>query len=230
MATSPFLQIPPESWIASNDQAFAVFDRFPVSVGHALVITRRLVPTWFDATADEQSALMALVNVVKQTLEETLSPKPDGYNVGFNAGEAAGQTVPHLHIHVIPRYTGDVVDPRGGVRHVIPDKGNYLQKTPGESADGGAISASSLSVGYPHSPLWEQLSWRIAAADSVDVLASFVQPSGLAVIEERLFEALRGGAQARILVSDYLYISASKALQTLVGWCELAREEFASEP
>lgn len=230
MATSPFLQIPPESWIASNDQGFAVFDRFPVSVGHALVITRRLVPTWFDATADEQSALMALVNVVKQTLEETLSPKPDGYNVGFNAGEAAGQTVPHLHIHVIPRYTGDVVDPRGGVRHVIPDKGNYLQKTPGESADGGAISASSLSVGYPHSPLWEQLSWRIAAAHSVDVLASFVQPSGLAVIEERLFEALRGNAQARILVSDYLYISAPKALQTLVGWCELAREEFASEP
>ena len=66
MATSPFLEIPAQNWIASNNQAFAVFDGFPVSVGHALVITRRVVPTWFDATADEQSALMELVNVVKR--------------------------------------------------------------------------------------------------------------------------------------------------------------------
>ena len=134
MATSPFLEIPAQNWIASNDQAFAVFDGFPVSVGHSLVITRRVVPTWFDATADEQSALMDLVNVVKQKLDETLRPKPDGYNVGFNAGDAAGQTVPHLHIHVIPRYTGDVDDPRGGVRHVIPSKGNYLKDASGEPA------------------------------------------------------------------------------------------------
>ena len=59
-------------------------------------------------------------------LDERLKSKPDGYNVGSNAGEAAGQTVPHLHIHVIPRYNGDVEDPRGGIRHVIPGKGNYI--------------------------------------------------------------------------------------------------------
>lgn len=122
---SPFLNIAPNDWIASNELAFAVFDGFPVTPGHALVVTRRLCPTWFDATQEEQAALMQLVNDVKARLDETLSPTPDGYNVGFNCGEAAGQTVPHVHIHVIPRYAGDVPDPRGGVRYVIPDKAQY---------------------------------------------------------------------------------------------------------
>ncbi len=124
--TSPFLQISSAEWIASNDEAFAIFDQFPVSPGHALVVTKRAVATWFEASAAEQAALMELVNVVKSKLDEQLDPRPDGYNVGFNSGDAAGQTVPHVHIHVIPRYHGDMDDPRGGVRHVIPAKGNYL--------------------------------------------------------------------------------------------------------
>jgi len=124
--TSPFLSSSSETWITANDTAFAIFDNFPVTPGHVLVVTRRLVPTWFDATQAEQAAVMLLVNEVKSILDELLKPEPDGYNVGFNAGEAAGQTVPHLHIHVIPRYKGDVSDPRGGIRHVIPGKGNYL--------------------------------------------------------------------------------------------------------
>ncbi len=121
-----FTEIPESAWVASNDLAFAIRDRFPVSPGHTLIIPKRVVPTWFDATPDEQAALLALVNEVRLQLD-TLSPKPDGYNVGFNAGEAAGQTVMHLHVHVIPRYRGDMDDPRGGVRHVIPSKGNYLR-------------------------------------------------------------------------------------------------------
>ncbi len=80
--------------------------------------------TWFEATPEERTALFDLVDEVKRALDERLHP--DGYNIGINAGEAAGQTVPHLHVHVIPRYRGDVDDPRGGVRHVIPGKGNYL--------------------------------------------------------------------------------------------------------
>ena len=123
--TSPFLDVSPGEWIASNELAFAISDGFPVAPGHSLVITRRLVPTWFDATAEEQAAMMELVNVVKQKLDETLRPQPDGYNVGFNAGIAAGQTVPHVHIHVIPRVAGDSDDPRGGIRWVIPDKARY---------------------------------------------------------------------------------------------------------
>lgn len=125
---SPFLKVPEDAWLCSNELAFAVFDNFPVSPGHTLVITRRVVATWFEATAEEQKAVMELVNRAKELLDTRLNPRPDGYNVGFNAGASAGQTIPHLHVHVIPRYSGDVVDPRGGVRHVIPGKGNYLKQ------------------------------------------------------------------------------------------------------
>ncbi len=126
MTTSPFLSIPASEWVASNALAFAVRDRHPVTPGHTLVVPRRLVPTWFDATLEEQHALLALVAEVKAQLDREL--RPDGYNVGFNAGEAAGQTVMHLHVHLIPRHRGDMDDPRGGVRHVIPEKGNYLRR------------------------------------------------------------------------------------------------------
>ncbi|MDO9016086.1 MAG: HIT domain-containing protein [Myxococcales bacterium] len=122
---SPFLAMPESAHVAANALAFAVEDRYPVSPGHTLVIPRREVRTWFDATRDEQTAMLDLVDVIKQGLDAR-SPSPDGYNVGFNAGEVAGQTVMHLHVHVIPRYRGDMDDPRGGVRHVIPSKGNYL--------------------------------------------------------------------------------------------------------
>lgn len=122
--TSPFLSLPPDRYIAENHLAFAVWDAFPVSPGHALVITRREVSNWLDATDEEKRAVMELVDAVMTAIAE--ERQPDGFNVGFNAGPAAGQTVDHLHVHVIPRYRGDVPDPRGGVRHVIPGKGNYL--------------------------------------------------------------------------------------------------------
>lgn len=223
---SPFLQIPNADWIASNTNAFAIFDRFPVTAGHALVVTKRIVATWFEATAAEQESLMQLVNVVKLVLDDRMNPKPDGYNVGFNSGDAAGQTVPHVHIHVIPRYLGDIADPRGGIRQVIPDKGNYLKDLPSPKIESSAGNGLTLSSGFPKSPLWEHLSWRIAGARYVDVLASFVQLSGLDVIEERLFEAIRNDGRVRILVSDYLYISDAKALWRLMGWINVAFEEF----
>lgn len=123
--TSPFLERPESDWLASNDLAFAIPDGYPVSPGHALVVPRRLVATWFDATSEERQALFDLVDKVKRQLDSG-APAPDGYNIGINCGAAAGQTVTHLHVHVIPRYRGDVPDPTGGVRHVIPGKGNYL--------------------------------------------------------------------------------------------------------
>jgi len=84
-----------------------------VSEGHALVITRRVISDWWQATPDERDDLFALVEEVKASIDH--KHQPQGYNVGFNAGAAAGQTVPHLHVHVIPRYDGDVPDPRGGI-------------------------------------------------------------------------------------------------------------------
>ena len=121
---SPFASVPPDRWVAQNGLAFALRDRHPVSPGHTLVITRRMIATWWEATAVEQSAVMDLVADVKRQLDDEFAPH--GYNVGFNTGDAAGQTVAHLHVHVIPRYHGDVADPRGGVRHVIPRLANYL--------------------------------------------------------------------------------------------------------
>lgn len=122
---SPFHKVDQSSWICSNGLCFAIFDNYPVSKGHALVITRRVVETWFECTGEEQAALMDLVNATKRILDKKLDPKPDGYNIGFNAGEAAGQTVPHVHIHVIPRYLGDMEDPRGGLRWIFPEKAQY---------------------------------------------------------------------------------------------------------
>src|SRR4051794_9488262 len=121
---SVFLSIDKTEWIASNDLAFAVRDAFPVNPGHTLVIPRRVVAEWWDASPAEQRAINDLVDRVKRRLDAEFAP--DGYNVGFNSGIAAGQTVPHLHVHVIPRFDGDMADPRGGVRHVIPERGNYL--------------------------------------------------------------------------------------------------------
>jgi diadenosine tetraphosphate (Ap4A) HIT family hydrolase len=122
--TSPFLQFPQAAHVASNSLAFAIRDGFPVSPGHTLIVPRRLVATWFEATREEQIAMLDLLEVVKAQLDAEL--RPDGYNIGINVGPAAGQTVMHLHMHLIPRFHGDVPDPRGGIRHVIPGKGNYL--------------------------------------------------------------------------------------------------------
>jgi len=224
---SPFLAVPASDWLCSNDLAFAIFDGFPVSPGHVLVTTRRIVETWFDASDGEQAALMALVKEAKRLLDIQLAPKPDGYNVGFNSGAASGQTVPHVHIHVIPRYHGDMPDPRGGVRHVIPDKGNYLTEKPAKS---GTPPALTLSTGQPHSPLWKSIGQRVSSAAEVDLLASFIQPSGLDLIQQSIFSALRSGAKIRILVGDYLYITSAEALRRLVGWMSLADEILDNSP
>src|SRR5688572_1489352 len=91
----------------------ALWDRYPVSPGHALIIPRRHVASWFEATPAERVAMLEAVDAVRAIIEQKHSP--DGYNVGLNIGAAAGQTVDHLYLHVIPRYAGDVPDPRGGV-------------------------------------------------------------------------------------------------------------------
>ncbi|MDP1610417.1 MAG: HIT family protein [Sulfuritalea sp.] len=109
--------------ILQNGLAFAVFDSTPVNPGHLLLLPHRHVATWFEATADEHSALLDLLEAGREMLEARY--RPDGYNIGINVGEAGGQTVMHLHVHLIPRYRGDCANPRGGVRGVIPARQNY---------------------------------------------------------------------------------------------------------
>ena len=119
----PFCQVDPSRVVAESPLALAVPDAYPVSPGHTLATTRRHVASWFDASGEERQALLTLVDRVKAGLDD--ERHPNGYNIGVNVGEAAGQTVMHLHVHVIPRYSGDVDDPAGGVRFVIPARGNY---------------------------------------------------------------------------------------------------------
>lgn len=127
---SEFSDIPEGDWIDSNERAFAIYDEYPVTEGHVLVVSKAEVPTWFDANETTQRAMMSLLGKMKLYLQDEYNP--DGFNIGINNGEAAGQTIPHLHAHLIPRYEGDVGDPRGGVRHVIPERGNYLTADPEE--------------------------------------------------------------------------------------------------
>jgi len=110
------------SFLESN-LAVARVDNFPVSPGHALVTTRRHISSYFETTPEEVKELWQLVDKVKRYLD--IKHRPTGYNVGINVGSDAGQTVMHMHIHVIPRYKGDMEDPRGGVRGVIPNRQKY---------------------------------------------------------------------------------------------------------
>ena len=109
--------------IASSSLSVAFYDGFPVSPGHALIIPKRHVSSFFDLSKEEQQDLLNLADRVKRIVEERYHP--DGYNIGINVGEAAGQSIFHVHMHLIPRYQGDVPNPRGGVRGVIPAKQNY---------------------------------------------------------------------------------------------------------
>jgi diadenosine tetraphosphate (Ap4A) HIT family hydrolase len=98
-------------------------DGYPVSPGHSLIVPKRHTGSFFTLSEQERLALLALLDQAKVVAEAEL--RPDGYNIGINDGPAAGQTVPHLHIHLIPRFEGDQADPRGGVRWVIPEKADY---------------------------------------------------------------------------------------------------------
>lgn len=109
--------------LAENDLAIAFYDAFPVNPGHTLIIPKRHVANYFELTEEECVAIQALLKIVKDTVEEKFHP--DGYNIGVNVNEAAGQSVFHVHMHLIPRYKGDVENPKGGVRGVIPSKQKY---------------------------------------------------------------------------------------------------------
>lgn len=109
-----------------SDLVLTVRDAFPVSPGHTLVIPRRHVASVFDLDIMEKAALLGAIEEAKKGLDREFSPS--GYNIGVNDGKAAGQTIPHVHIHLIPRYEGDCPDPRGGVRWVFPEKARYWDR------------------------------------------------------------------------------------------------------
>ena len=120
---SVFQSLPPDRILYKNDHFFIVEDAFPVSPGHMLVISNEPRKDFFDLTQEEKKALSDTIEIARQMIEK--KHQPDGYNIGMNCGEAAGQTVMHFHCHVIPRFTGDMKNPRGGIRHCVEGKGYY---------------------------------------------------------------------------------------------------------
>ncbi|MGA2705611.1 MAG: HIT family protein [Isosphaeraceae bacterium] len=119
----PFCQLPAGRIADSNAHAVAIADGFPVSPGHTLIIAKRHIACFFELSLVEIMAVYELLCRGRARLDAT--HKPAGYNVGINIGEAAGQTVMHFHVHLIPRFFGDVIEPQGGVRNIIPGKGVY---------------------------------------------------------------------------------------------------------
>lgn len=119
----PFCALTQDRILEENEHGYLILDAYPVSPGHSLIVPKRHVGSWFSTQPEEKISLMSLLDCAKQRVK--VDHSPDGYNVGINDGEAAGQTVPHLHMHLIPRYRGDLSDPRGGIRWVLPDKAKY---------------------------------------------------------------------------------------------------------
>lgn len=118
-----FLEIPEERKIYKGDHFFIIRDAFPVSPGHLLIISNQPKNDYFSLSNEEKNDLNNIIEKAKEIIEKDYSP--DGYNIGMNCGESAGQTVFHFHCHLIPRYKGDMDDPRGGVRHCVNGKGYY---------------------------------------------------------------------------------------------------------
>lgn len=136
-STCPFCNPDISNVLIANDHAIALYDGYPVTPGHSLIVPKRHIASFFEATKEEQAAMFDLVAEMRQLLLNPPLPPfekvgslsvPDGFNIGINDGTAAGQTVMHLHIHLIPRYSGDTEDPRGGVRWIMPEKAPYWKK------------------------------------------------------------------------------------------------------
>lgn len=125
MSECPFCKMEEYRIVSSSDTAFAIRDSFPLTEGHTLIIPRIHVKSLYDLSADDQGAAWKLVSHVRQELMEEFGVHE--FNIGTNDGSAAGQTIEHAHIHVIPRRQGDVLDPRGGIRNIIPAKARYWE-------------------------------------------------------------------------------------------------------
>ena len=123
MSDCIFCSIPKENYVFETTCFYGIYDKYPVSPGHLLLIPKAHREDWFSLNAEEKAEFQEAFELGKSILEKQFHP--DGYNFGINQGEAAGQTIPHLHIHLIPRYLGDMYEPEGGVRGVIPEKRKY---------------------------------------------------------------------------------------------------------
>lgn len=224
----PFCQPDADRVFHRGQRVFALWDKFPVSPGHALVVPYRHVATWFDANPAEHAEIMATLEIVRAEIERRYAV--DGFNLGVNMGAAAGQTVPHLHVHMIPRRTGDVPDPQGGVRYVIPERANYLAAA--EAAAGGAAAQAPGDDNVPQLPqvpsdpylangaelpLLPLLEVDLASASAADIAVAFVMASGVDKLLPHFEDFLARGGRLRLLTGTYLGITDPDALARLLA-------------
>ncbi len=203
----PFCSVEPGRIAFASTHGDGIWDAFPVSPGHILIVPRRHSPTWNELTDVEKAWAWSAVD---QAIALILSRhSPDGFNVGFNLGSAAGQTVSHFHLHVIPRYAGDVHDPRGGVRHVIPSKANYLANRVVTQPGQQRLIKGDVDPFLPH------LIMHMDQADTCDIAVAFLLDSGARCVVEHLKDFLDRRGKARILVGDYLDVTEPIALRRL---------------
>ncbi|WP_242094343.1 HIT family protein [Aestuariivivens sediminicola] len=120
---SVFSEISPMDYVMETENFFVIYDQYPVSPGHILIISKKQKEDFFNLDIQERTELADLIVKTKKIIDSKYTP--DGYNIGMNCGEAAGQTVMHFHCHMIPRYIGDMDNPRGGIRHCVSGKGYY---------------------------------------------------------------------------------------------------------
>jgi superfamily II DNA or RNA helicase/HKD family nuclease len=204
----PFCLPDPERVFYRGATVLGIWDGFPVTEGHALLVTRAHRRTWFDATEAERHELTAAIEVARDAIVQRDSSVAD-FNVGLNIGGAAGQTVFHVHLHVIPRRPGDVADARGGVRNVIPSKrlyGRHLEKQ---------LTGRMLTTGEDF-PLLPHLGRELERATRLDVAVAFVMPSGVEKLYPHLEDLLGRGGTFRLVTGDYLDITDPDALRQLM--------------
>ncbi len=225
----PFCRPEAERLFYVGQHVLGLWDGFPVSPGHALLVPKRHVATWFEATGEERAELLAAIEPARAAIEQR--HQPDGFNLGVNIGAAAGQTVPHLHVHLIPRYAGDVGDPRGGVRGVIPSQQNY--QTGGEPGLGllrdrepeaWSTQSGALITGG-EDPLLPHLKSHLNAATHVRIAVAFVLPSGIDLLEEHLRDLCQRGGRLELLTGDYQDFTDPNALARLLD----LRDEYPTQ-
>lgn len=191
-----------------------LWDAFPVSPGHALLVPIRHVSSWFEATREERIELLDSVDIARERVLQR--HQPHGFNIGVNIGEVGGQTVPHLHVHLIPRYPDDAPDPRGGVRWVIPGKANYLARQAAGLELLPDLPHQQALVQGESDPLLPHLRVQLQRSVAADIAVAFVLRSGVDRLMEHLRDMLDRGGRLRLLTGDYFDVTEPEALSQLL--------------
>ncbi|MDB4699230.1 HIT domain-containing protein, partial [Candidatus Latescibacteria bacterium] len=215
----PFCTPPAETVFFKGEYVYGMWEGYPIAEGHALLVPYRHVSSWFDATPEEQRELMQALAVVRAHVLDQCPA--EAFNISINDGRAAGQTVDHLHVHLIPRYADDHLDSTDGVPHVIPGKANYLQRSPKPlSLVRDAVPGHSRLVTGEADPLLPRLHSYIRQATRADIAVAFLRQSGLNLISEHLLELLERGGELRLVTGDYLGITEPQALYKIYDWMQ----------